>query len=128
MASLKDARALADDLRKRVEVIVAEFDGDVDFRRIVTLADDLGQASDRFAGTFNAIDAAFASHGSRPEAAAEEPEIAEEELAAALAPSRSRGRRSQKAESPSEAGSDGAGASEEQEEQEAEATATRSRA
>ncbi len=98
---------MADDLRQRVEAIVAEFDGNVDFRRLVTLADDLGQASDRLAVTFHTIDAAFASHGSGTEAAAgEEPERAAEELTEALAPSTSRRRRSQKGSS-AEVASDG---------------------
>jgi hypothetical protein len=61
MASLKDAQALTKRVRERAdELHRALADGDVDFTRIVLLADELGDAADRVAATFETIDDAFA--------------------------------------------------------------------
>ena len=127
MASLKDARALADELREQAETIVAEFDGNVDFGRLVSLADELGQASDRFAVTFHTIDTAFASRavGTAPPPA-EEREAPEDELAVALVvPTRSRRRRGQAGKSPTAEATEPAEEQTEQTEQESAASAAR---
>lgn len=60
MASLKEAQTLTQRVRKQAdELHRALKDGDVDFGRIVTLADELGDAADRVASTFETIDAAL---------------------------------------------------------------------
>ena len=126
MASLKEARALADELRAQAETIVAALDGNVDFGRLVSLADELGQASDRFAVTFHTIDTAFAARAAetaRP--AAKEREGPEEELAVALVPTRSRRRRGQAGKRPTAEASEPAEEQSEQTEQEPEASSAR---
>lgn len=61
MASLKDAQALTQHVRRQADALHgALVDGDVDFKRIVALADELGDSADRLAATFQAIDEAFA--------------------------------------------------------------------
>ena len=61
MASLKDAQGLTQHLREQAEALhSALVDGEVDFRRIVALADELGDSADRLAATFQTVDEAFA--------------------------------------------------------------------
>jgi len=126
VASLKDARTLAGELREQAETIVAELDGNVDFGRLVSLADELGQASDRFAVTFHTIDTAFAARAAETAPpAAEEREDPEEELAVALVPTRSRRRRGQARKRPTAVATEPAEEQTEQTEQEPEASAAR---
>ncbi len=61
MASLKDAQALTQRVRKRAdELHRALRDDDIDFARVVALADELGDAADRVASTFQTVDDALA--------------------------------------------------------------------
>ncbi len=56
MASLKDARSLADQLHGLSGRLQSELDkGSVDFERLVELSDEIGESADQLATTFNAI-------------------------------------------------------------------------
>ena len=60
MASMKDAQQLTEELRTRADELHGELtDGEVDFKKITQLADQLGAAADRVATTFQRVDDAF---------------------------------------------------------------------
>jgi hypothetical protein len=60
MASMRDAQQLTEDLRNRADELHGELtDGEVDFKKITQLADQLGAAADRVATTFQRINDAF---------------------------------------------------------------------
>ena len=56
MASLKDARAFAEELHSLSGRLQSELEkGSADFRKLVELSDEIGESADRLAATFNAI-------------------------------------------------------------------------
>lgn len=60
MASMKDAQQLTEELRTRADELHGELtDGEVDFKKITQLADQLGAAADRVATTFQQVNDAF---------------------------------------------------------------------
>jgi hypothetical protein len=60
MASLRDAQQLTEELRNRADELHGELtDGEVDFKKITQLADQLGAAADRVATTFQRVNDAF---------------------------------------------------------------------
>src|SRR3954454_14746756 len=78
MASLRDARKLTQRLREQANAVHAALtDDEIDFGRIVRLADELGDSADRVAGTFETIDGAFGDRlggESRSDAEGESPD------------------------------------------------------
>jgi hypothetical protein len=60
MASMKDAQQLVQELRKQVDQLEQELSsGEMDFTRVVSLADEVGGAADMVAATFQRVNDAF---------------------------------------------------------------------
>jgi hypothetical protein len=90
MADLRAAERLTGTIKERAAELRTEISsGDVDFRRIVTLADDIAETADLLASTFGAIDDVLQELGERP-ATGREPEQSEASLLDALSPQRAR--------------------------------------
>jgi hypothetical protein len=62
MASLKDVEQLADDLDGLVKRLRSELeDGQVDFERLIEIADEISEHADAAAGTFATVNEALMS-------------------------------------------------------------------
>ena len=67
MASLTDIKGLTEQLVTRAQEVHGEVEsGDLDFARLVGLADDLGMEADRLASMFEAMNDAFAARLDSP--------------------------------------------------------------
>jgi ABC-type transporter Mla subunit MlaD len=84
MASMRDAQQLVEELRNRANELHSEFtDGEVDFKKIVQLSDEVGAAADRVATTFQRVNDAFEGQEGDGDGSVQE-------LTEALSPARAR--------------------------------------
>jgi methyl-accepting chemotaxis protein len=68
MASIKDAQQIVQSLKERVEQLQEEVSsGEMDFSAVVKFADEIGEAADRVAMTFQKVNDAFEQQGEEGE-------------------------------------------------------------
>ena len=86
MTDLRDAERLTGSIKERAAELNAEINsGDVDFRRMVALADQIAETADLLASTFRAIDDVLRGLGAQPRSG-EEAEQSKASLLEALSP------------------------------------------